>query len=93
MFYGSAAMLFFGSFLIRYRFELILSFPLLALVMATYLSLAFKEDSAVQSPEGLYREPTLMVAVITCTVTMAMLMFTDIPVLYEVFNPSLPMTK
>jgi len=93
MFYGSTAMLFFGSFLIRYRFELILSFPLLALVMATYLSLAFKEDSAVQSPEGLYREPALMAVVITCTVTMAMLMFTDIPVLYETFHPTLPLTK
>lgn len=93
MFYGSAAMLFFGSFLIRYRFELILSFPMLALVMATYLSLAFKEDSAVQRPEGLYREPTLMAAVIGCTVVMALLMFTDIPFLYETFNPSLPLAK
>ena len=93
MFYGSAAMLFFGSFLIRYRFELILSFPLLALVMANYLSLAFKENSAVQRPEGLYREPTLMAAVITCTAVMALLMFTDIPILYEVFDPSLPVAK
>ncbi|MDT7041971.1 UbiA prenyltransferase family protein [Candidatus Nitronereus thalassa] len=93
MFYGSAAMLFFGSFLIRYRFELILAFPILAFVMATYLSLAFKENSAVQNPEGLYREPALMTAVITCTLTMAILMFIDIPFLYETFHPSLPLTK
>ncbi len=93
MFYGSAAMLFFGSFLIRYRFELILSFPLLALVMANYLSLAFKENSAVQRPEGLYREPTLMAAVISCTALMALLMFTDIPILYEVFDPTIPVAK
>jgi hypothetical protein len=30
--------------------------------MAIYLSLAFKKDSAVQRPEGLYREPALMAA-------------------------------
>lgn len=93
MFYASAAMLFFGSFLIRYRFELIFSFPMLALVMATYLSLAFKEDSAVQRPEGLYREPTLMAAVISCTLVMAMLMFMDIPLLHEAFNPTVSIAK
>lgn len=93
MFYGSAAMLFFGSFLIRYRFELILSFPILAFVMSTYLSLAFKEDSAVQRPEGLYREPVLMGAVVGCTVLMAILMFADLPFIYQIFDPSLPALK
>jgi decaprenyl-phosphate phosphoribosyltransferase len=69
-FYGSCAMLFFGAFIMRYRLELILSFPLVALVMATYLSLAFKKDSAAQRPEGLYREPKLMIAVVACAVLM-----------------------
>ena len=53
MFYGSAAMLFLGAFVMRYRLELILAFPLVALVMAMYLDLSFKPDSAVQRPEGL----------------------------------------
>jgi hypothetical protein len=35
-FYASAAMLFFGAFIMRYRIELILVFPLVALFMATY---------------------------------------------------------
>ncbi len=52
MFYGSAAMLFLGAFVMRYRLELILAFPLVALVMAMYLDLSFKKDSAVQRPEG-----------------------------------------
>ena len=51
VFYGSAAMLFFGAFLMRYRLELVLAFPLVALVMAVYLSLAFKENGAAQAPE------------------------------------------
>ena len=56
MFYGSAAMLFFGAFCMRYRLELILAFPAIALVMALYLHVAMKDNSAAQNPERLYRE-------------------------------------
>ncbi len=64
VFYASAAMLFLGAFVMRYRLELILAFPLIALVMAIYLGLAFKPESAVVNPEKLYREPVLMGAVV-----------------------------
>lgn len=90
MFYGSAAMLFLGAFIMRYRLELILSFPLVALVMAMYLSLAFKKDSAVQRPEGLYKEPGLMAAVIACAIAMGILMIVNIPILQVVFTPTAP---
>ncbi len=90
LFYGSAAMLFLGAFIMRYRIELILSFPLVALVMAIYLDIAFKPDSAAQRPEGLYREPKLMVAVISCTVLMAVLMAVDLPALQTIFAPTAP---
>jgi 4-hydroxybenzoate polyprenyltransferase len=90
MFYGSAAMLFLGAFVMRYRLELILAFPLVALVMAMYLDLSFKEDSAVQRPEGLYREPKLMAAVVACAAAMAVLMLVDMPVLNKVFAPTAP---
>jgi decaprenyl-phosphate phosphoribosyltransferase len=90
MFYASAAMLFLGAFVMRYRMELILSFPLVALVMAIYLDLSFKKDSAVQRPEGLYKEPRLMAAVILCTIVMAALMLVDIPVMQVIFNPTAP---
>lgn len=89
-FYGSAAMLFLGAFVMRYRLELILAFPLVALVMAMYLELSFKPDSAVQRPEGLYREPKLMAAVLVCAAAMAALMLIDIPVLQDIFNPTAP---
>ena len=39
MFYCAVAMLFFGAFIMRYRLELILAFPAVALVMAMYLFL------------------------------------------------------
>jgi 4-hydroxybenzoate polyprenyltransferase len=90
MFYGTAAMLFLGAFIMRYRLELILSFPLVALVMAMYLLLAFRPNSAVQRPEGLYREPLLMSAVVTCAGLMAVLMVVDIPVLAQIFAPTAP---
>ncbi|HEY7419622.1 MAG TPA: UbiA family prenyltransferase, partial [Ktedonobacteraceae bacterium] len=90
MFYGSAAMLFFGAFIMRYRLELIASFPLVALVMALYLALAFKEDSAVQRPEGLYREPMIVVPVIICASLMFFLLFIDVPILDKIFMPTVP---
>jgi uncharacterized membrane protein YfcA len=90
MFYGSAAMLFLGAFIMRYRLELILSFPLIALVMAMYLLLALKRDSPVQRPEELYREPTLMIAVLVCSAAIGVLMVVDIPGLGRVFTPTAP---
>ena len=90
MFYASAAMLFLGAFVMRYKLEMILAFPLIALVMAMYLDLSFKEDSAVQRPEGLYKEPKLMAAVGACAIAMVVLMLTDMPVLQRVFNPTAP---
>ena len=90
MFYASAAMLFLGAFIMRYRLELILAFPLVALVMAIYLSLSFKKHSAAQNPEGLYREPVLMAAVIACTVVMGILMLVNIPMMQTMFAPTAP---
>jgi decaprenyl-phosphate phosphoribosyltransferase len=89
-FYGSCAMLFFGAFIMRYRLELILSFPLVAFLMATYLSLAFKKDSVVQHPEKLHREPLLVALIIVCAGLMLLLLFIDLPILYRIFVPSAP---
>ncbi|MBV9169085.1 MAG: hypothetical protein JOZ81_03230, partial [Chloroflexi bacterium] len=74
----------------RYRLELIIAFPLVALVMAIYLSLAFKQHSAAQNPESLYKERALMAAVISCAVVMALLMVVDIPAMQTVFAPTAP---
>lgn len=88
VFYSAAAMLFLGAFIMRYRLELIIAFPLVALVMAIYLGLAFDTESAVVNPEKLYREKKLMASVITCAVAMMALMVVDIPILYDVFKPT-----
>lgn len=90
MFYGSAAMLFLGAFAFRYRLELVLAFPLVSLVMAIYLMIAFRKDSAVQRPEGLYKEPTLMAAVVICAIVITVGLLVDMPGLQRVFNPTAP---
>lgn len=89
-FYASSAMLFFGAFIIRYRIELILVFPLVALLMSTYFRLAFKPNSAAQNPEKLYREPRLMIEATLLSVSMIALLFFDIPLISRIFLPTLP---
>ena len=93
MFYGSAAMLFFGAFCMRYRLELILAFPAIALVMAVYLSVAMKENSAAQNPERLYREPGLMAAVVTASLVIVILLAVDLPVMQRIFTPTAPTSR
>jgi 4-hydroxybenzoate polyprenyltransferase len=90
LFYASAAMLFLGAFVIRYRMELILGFPLVALTMAVYCKLSFKSGSAVQNPEKLYREPALMASLAATVVVLGVLLFVRIPLLEHLFMPTLP---
>lgn len=89
VFYASAAMLFLGAFIMRYRIELILGFPLVALTMAIYLKLAFQRDSAVQNPEKLYREPLLMGAFTATVLVMSLLLFIRMPRLEQYFGPTI----
>lgn len=91
MFYGSAAMLFLGAFTMRYRLELLLGYPLVALVMAAYFDLAFAPNSPAQAPEHLHREPKLMTAVVLCAVVLAVLCFVDLPWLHRLFTSTLPL--
>jgi decaprenyl-phosphate phosphoribosyltransferase len=83
-------MLFLGAFILRYRIELILGFPLVALTMAIYMRLAFKPSSAVQNPEKLYREPLLMTSFAATVLAMGLLLFIRAPQLELFFTPTLP---
>ncbi len=90
VFYASTAMLFLGAFIIRYRIELILGFPFVALTMAIYLKTAFKAESAVQNPEKLYREPLLMASFTATVLVLGILLFVRLPRLENFFTPTLP---
>jgi 4-hydroxybenzoate polyprenyltransferase len=85
-FYVTCFALFMGIFIIRYHLELILIVPLVAGFVSYYLHVAFKQDSAAQAPEKLYREKGLVLYLILCVVAFTVLMFVQIPALYDVFN-------
>jgi 4-hydroxybenzoate polyprenyltransferase len=93
VFYASTAMLFFGAFVIRYRIELLLGFPLVALVMAIYFHLSFQPHSAVQNPEKLYREPRLMLWFTATVTVMVLLLFVRMPSLEKMFIPTIPVVQ
>lgn len=93
VFYASSAMLFFGAFLMRYRLELVFSFPLIAAVMAIYFSLAFKRDSPAEHPETLYKERKLMLAVVGCSVVMILCLVVDMPWISSFFTPTAPVSR
>jgi 4-hydroxybenzoate polyprenyltransferase len=86
VFYAMAASLFLGVFLVKYRIELILSFPLIAGLFSWYIRMGLNEDSAAQHPEKLLRERSLMAYVLLLAVVMAVLFVVDIPVLHKLLR-------
>ncbi|MGN6386240.1 MAG: UbiA prenyltransferase family protein [Verrucomicrobiota bacterium] len=90
VFYAMAASLFLGVFLVKYRIELILSFPLIAGLFSWYIRMGLDEDSAAQHPEKLLRERSLMLYVVLLTVVMAVLFIFDIPILHSLLKITFP---
>jgi 4-hydroxybenzoate polyprenyltransferase len=86
-FYALTSSFFLGIFLIKYRVEFLLTFPLFALLFVWYLAIGMRPDSTAQAPEGLYRERGfLMYAVFLCGAVIA-LFFVDIPWLQMLTEP------
>jgi len=56
MFYVSCASFFLGVLLVKYRVEILLVLPFMALAFAWYLYIGTQPDSRAQAPEQLYRE-------------------------------------
>lgn len=90
VFYAAGSMLFFGAFLMRYRLELVLTFPLVALVMAVYFAMAFRPDSPAEHPEKLYRDWKLMTSTAACVACMMVCLTVDMPWLETLFPPTAP---
>jgi decaprenyl-phosphate phosphoribosyltransferase len=88
LFYAATSMLFFGAFIMRYRMEMIFAFPFIALLMAVYFNLAFQQDSPVQNPEKLYREPRVMALLGVCSMVLGVTSFLHLPWLAQLFPKS-----
>ncbi|MCR5590737.1 MAG: UbiA prenyltransferase family protein [Lachnospiraceae bacterium] len=88
-FYAMCATFFIGVFMIKYRMEYIIAMPFVFGLFCFYLYIAFKPDSAVQKPEKLYKEKSLLIYIAVLTVILLALTFIDIPMPSYWVNPTL----
>ena len=87
IYYAAAFALFFGIFLVRYRLELIVSAPLIAGFISLYLKIGFMEDSPTQYPERLYKNTSFVIYSGLCVTVILLLLFIDIPMIHQMFEP------
>jgi len=85
-FYAMCAGFFLGVFLVKYRIELLLALPFVALLFAWYLKIGMKPDSAAQHPERLYHEKEFIVYVGVVVIVLTSLVYIDIPALKWFLN-------
>jgi len=78
-FYALSSAFFLGIFLIKYKVEFLLSFPLFALLFVWYLHIGRKPHSPTQNPEKLYLERKFMLYIVFLVVATAILFFVEIP--------------
>jgi len=81
VFYALTSVFFLGIFLIKYRIEMLLSFPLFAILFVWYLEIGMRPHSATKDPEKFYREGNFMAYVAFLAFAVALLMIVDIPML------------
>ncbi|MCR5473889.1 MAG: UbiA prenyltransferase family protein [Lachnospiraceae bacterium] len=78
-FYAMCATFFIGVFMIKYRMEYIIAMPFVFGLFCFYLYIAFKPDSAVQKPEKLYKERSLLAYIAVLVIILLILTIVDIP--------------
>ncbi len=86
VFYMSLFAFFFGIFIMKYHFELILSAPFIIGFISYYFHMSFRQNSSVQAPEHLYQDKKLVCFSLVCVGILLFLLLTDIPELYDLFN-------
>ena len=84
-FYAMCSTMFLGILLIKYNVNLIILMPFLIGLFCYYFLLSFKEDSAAQKPEKLFKEKGLMLYVALLLVLFFVLLRVRIPFL-DMFN-------
>ncbi len=88
-FYAMCATFFIGVFMIKYRMEYIIAMPFVFGLFCFYMYIAFKPDSAVQKPEKLYKEKSLLAYIALLTIILLILTIVDIPMPEYWVNPTL----
>jgi decaprenyl-phosphate phosphoribosyltransferase len=77
--YSLSCSFFIAVFLVKYRAELILSFPIIVALFGYYLHLAMQPLSFAQKPELLHRDWRLMGLAFALVLTITLLAFVDLP--------------
>lgn len=80
-FYAMSSSFLMGVFLIKYKIEFMLFVPFVFGLFCYYFHVSFKEDSAAQKPEKLFKEKKLMLYVLLMIVLFLILLMIDIPAL------------
>lgn len=73
-------------FLIKYRAEFIITFPLIILLFAYYLHLGMQPSSVAQKPEKLHRDGRLMAIVAALIASFIACVFVDLPLVEKVIQ-------
>ena len=81
--YASVSSFFLGVFLIKYRIEYLLTFPAFAFLFGTYLALSMQHGSVAQKPEKLFREKSLVGAVVALVLLLGICSFVEIEPLHR----------
>jgi 4-hydroxybenzoate polyprenyltransferase len=79
IYYALASAFVLGVFLIKYKIELLLSIPFLALLFVWYLQMGMRHDSVAQNPERLYKERAFMCYVAGIAVLFTILLGVKLP--------------
>ncbi len=88
-FYALCSAFFGGIFLIKYKIEFVLTFPLFAAMFTWYLSIGLKNESAAEAPEKLYREVKFMIFASFVFIGAAFMFYINIPLLRVLMDTSL----
>jgi 4-hydroxybenzoate polyprenyltransferase len=86
-FYAICSSFFLAVFLIKYRVELLLVFPLLSAMFSWYLAIGLRKNSAAQAPEKLFLERRFLTFVFFIGLVTALLFKIDIPILHVLMDP------
>lgn len=89
IFYAIASSFFLAVFLVKYRQEFILSFPLFALLFVWYLAIGMRPLSPAQSPEKIYKDGKFCAFLLFLTIVIFTLLVVDIPSLHMLQEPFL----
>jgi 4-hydroxybenzoate polyprenyltransferase len=81
-FYALTSTFFLGIFLVKHRVELLLTFPLFALLFSWYLRITFRPDSTAQRPEKLYTNWKFMIFIVLFFIFFMALLFIKVDALH-----------